>query len=147
MHKLAFIAVASLSIVLLSASTKTDRTAIAEDNKAQTLPEDKDWTAYVVDGDTTAAMNTRCLEGYKVLDKRMAQVLEAFYESLDDEGDTLLKENQEAWHAYALTKRSLAADKYRGGTLSGPVAGLSYIAENCRRIKELQTTMETYNTP
>ena len=80
-------------------------------------------------------------------DRNAGAVLKQFYKELDDEGDQLLRDSQEAWLQYATAKRSFAADTYRGGTLAGPVAGLSYIEESSRRIRELLSSIEDRKTP
>ena len=114
--------------------------ATEADNK--TRPEDRDWATYVFDGSSTADMNGRCLEAYATLEQRMDNVFKQLLSEIDDEADALAKQNQEDWQRYALSKRSFDADIYRGGTLSGPSAGISYISELCRRIKELNHAIE-----
>ena len=131
-----------LIVALILAFTLVGNASMTTQAEEKVEPEDRDWPSYVYDGDTTVEMHMRCREAYDILEKRMQTVFDQLLAEIDDEADALAKQNQQDWQQYALSKRSFDADIYRGGSLAGPTAGVSYISELCRRIKELQHAIE-----
>ena len=124
--------------------------AIDEPETPSTRPDDEqpaeqiDWLSHIGDGDTTFDMIQRSGQAKAALDQRMQDTLAQMHDRLDEEGDAVLDQSQQAWLVYAQAESNREGDFYRGGSLSPIARNRAYVAEMARRIKELRATIEQW---
>ena len=97
----------------------------------------QEWQAYVQQGKTTLEMHRRLGEAKADLQQKIDLELDRQRNIYDRTRDELLNKNQAAWKHYCDTLVELAADEYRGGSLSGMRSGDAHITELSRRLDEL----------
>lgn len=61
---------------------------------------------------------------------------------IDDEGDTLLRQNQTDWLVFQISSADLSADRYRGGSLSRVTRQMILVNKHQKRIHELRLMIE-----
>lgn len=102
------------------------------------LPEDRDWTAFINEGQNNYQMKMKGDDAVSILENRVNDLIKQHSKTYDEQARVLLLVNQELWEVTAESKAHLLADDYRGGTHAGLAYRYALIDEYLKRIRELK---------